>query len=239
MEANLDDVESLVHSVLDECSQADGIWASAKLCSILGQRLDEMNQGPGILRSAFRRDIPVFIPAFTDSEIGLDVAIWAMLKTFRAERREATSLKPEELYSAVPGFNPFLDLQQYARLVTTTEELGIFTIGGGVPRNWAQQVVPYSDTTNQRFGTGMPTARFRYGVRICPEPVHWGGLSGSTYSEGTSWGKFVSPEDGGRYAEVFADATVVLPLLMRAVFEQLDRLPVPKTQHKPPDSNWQ
>jgi len=30
--------------------------------------------------------------------------------------------------------------------------------------------------------------RFSYGVRICPEPVHWGGLSGCTYSEGVSWG---------------------------------------------------
>ena len=49
-----------------------------------------------------------------------------------------------------------------------------------------------------------------------------GGLSGCTYSEGVSWGKFVSPDEGGRYAEVPADATLVLPLLMKAVFEKLD-----------------
>jgi deoxyhypusine synthase len=52
--------------------------------------------------------------------------------------------------------------------------------------------------------------------------VHWGGLSGCTYSEGVSWGKFVSPHDGGRFAEVYADATVVLPLLMKGVFAELD-----------------
>ncbi|MCX8064056.1 MAG: deoxyhypusine synthase family protein, partial [Candidatus Hydrogenedentes bacterium] len=63
---------------------------------------------------------------------------------------------------------------------------------------------------------------FQYGVRICPEPVHWGGLSGCTYSEGVSWGKFVSYEEGGRYAEVLCDATVVFPLLMKAIFEELD-----------------
>jgi len=43
--------------------------------------------------------------------------------------------------------------------------------------------------------------------------VHWGGLSGSTYTEAVSWGKFVPPEEGGRFAEVFDDATVALPLI--------------------------
>jgi len=52
----------------------------------------------------------------------------------------------------------------------------------------------------------LPLKRYNYGVRICPEPVHWGGLSGSTYTEAVSWGKFVPPEEGGRFAEVFDDA---------------------------------
>jgi len=43
-----------------------------------------------------------------------------------------------------------------------------------------------------------------------------GGLSGSTYPEAVSWGKFVPPEEGGRFAEVFDDATVALPLIVRA-----------------------
>jgi deoxyhypusine synthase len=91
-----------------------------------------------------------------------------------------------------------------------------------VPRNWAQQVGPFIDITNDRVGTAFPAPRFRYAVRICPEPVHWGGLSGCTYSEGVSWGKFVPPSEGGRFAEVYADATIVWALLMKAVFEELD-----------------
>jgi deoxyhypusine synthase len=105
--------------------------------------------------------------------------------------------------------------------VGSATTLGIFTIGGGVPRNWAQQVAPFYDITNHRVGSELTPPRFKYGVRICPEPVHWGGLSGCTYSEGVSWGKFVSPRDGGRFAEVYADATVVWPLLMKGVFEEL------------------
>jgi deoxyhypusine synthase len=54
------------------------------------------------------------------------------------------------------------------------------------------------------------------------EPAYWGGLSGCTYSEGVSWGKFIPPAEGGQFAEVRADATLVLPLLAKALFETLD-----------------
>ena len=116
-------------------------------------------------------------------------------------------------------FNPYQDLQSYARHIIAAPRLGIFTIGGGVPRNWAQQVAPYIDFMADRFGMNQRIPRFQYGVRLCPEPTHWGGLSGSTYAEGISWGKFVPPQEGGRYAEVYADATLVLPLLVQGLLE--------------------
>jgi deoxyhypusine synthase len=146
-----------------------------------------------------------------------------MSRALRAQDAKVGELSSDETFRAVPMFNPFHDLLEYARLIGRAKELAILTIGGGVPRNWAQQVAPFYDITNARVGTNLEAPRFKYGVRICPEPVHWGGLSGCTYSEGVSWGKFVSPAEGGRYAEVYADATVVWPLLMKAVFEELDR----------------
>jgi deoxyhypusine synthase len=48
-------------------------------------------------------------------------------------------------------------------------------------------------------------------------------LSGSPYSEAISWGKFVPPAEGGRFGEVFIDATVGLPLIAAAVLERLDK----------------
>ena len=221
MESNLNGVERLVREVLNTAEPPDGVWSSARLCRALGERLHDMDEGPGILRSAFERDVPVFIPAFTDSEMGLDVCTWAMGRGLPADGREA--LSPGDTFTPVPAFNPFLDLQEYARRIGTAETLGIFTVGGGVPRNWAQQVAPFYDITNDRVGTRLKAPRFRYGVRLCPEPVHWGGLSGCTYSEGVSWGKFVPPSEGGKFAEVAADATTVLPLLVRGLFEELDR----------------
>ncbi|MDW7773678.1 MAG: deoxyhypusine synthase family protein [Desulfobulbaceae bacterium] len=220
MEANLNHVAALVTEVLDSSEPEGGTWSSASFCRAVGRRLDELDHGPGILRSAWRMNVPVFIPAFTDSEMGLDFSTWAMARAV-AGKKGSDAIGAEELFQAVPPYNPFLDLQEYARFIGRAKNLGIFTIGGGVPRNWAQQVAPYYDITSDRLGISIEAPRFRYGVRICPEPDHWGGLSGCTYSEGVSWGKFVPQQEGGRYAEVFADATLVLPLLVKAVFETL------------------
>ena len=219
LESNLNQVEGLVRSVLDKNTPEDGTWSSARFCRATGKALAGLNEGRGILRSSWEQNVPVFIPAFTDSEIGLDFSTWAMKHKLGERASTATA---DELLEAIPNFNPFLDLQEYARLAGAAPRLGIFTIGGGVPRNWAQQVAPYYEIARDRLGADLPQPRFHYGVRVCPEPAHLGGLSGCTYSEGVSWGKFVSPEDGGRYAEVPADATLVLPLLMKAVFEELD-----------------
>ncbi|MEZ6067296.1 MAG: deoxyhypusine synthase family protein [Planctomycetaceae bacterium] len=221
MESNLNEVERIVRTVLEEFEPPGGTWCSSSLCYAIGKKLDELDQGPGVLRSAFRHNVPVFIPAFTDSEIGLDVSTWAMKHALKGT--DPSTLSIEEALQAVPPFNPFLDLQVYARLAGGAKRLGIFTIGGGVPRNWAQQVAPYYDITNHRVGTSLPAPRFKYGVRICPEPVHWGGLSGCTYSEGVSWGKFVPTSEGGRFAEVAVDATAVWPLLLKGLCEELDR----------------
>jgi len=223
MEANLNDISRMVEVVLAEEEPDGGVWSSHLFCNAIGKRLSEQNLGVGILRSAYEKNVPVFIPAFTDSELGLDFstcAIQAALRNHSESQKKSASL--EEVLSSAPTFNPFLDLFAYARRVKEFANLGIFTIGGGVPRNWAQQVGPFIDVTNDRCGTGLEPPRFRYGVRLCPEPVHWGGLSGCTYSEGVSWGKFFSPADGGQFAEVYSDATVILPFLMKAVFERLE-----------------
>jgi deoxyhypusine synthase len=220
MESNLNDVEAVMREVLSKETPPEGIWSSAQLCRALGRELSDLDQGPGILRSAFEKEVPVFIPALTDSEMGLDMAVWAMTLAKPVESGAASTI--DSLFQSVPAFNPFLDLRQYASMIGQTECVGIFTVGGGVPRNWAQQIGPFFDIVSHRLDVELPVPRFQYGVRICPEPVHWGGLSGCNYTEGISWGKFVPPREGGRFAEVYADATLVWPLLIKAVLETLD-----------------
>lgn len=74
MESNLNEVERLLASILASVQAETGGWSSARLCRAIGARLVELDQGPGVLKSAFEQGVPVFIPAFTDSEIGLDVS---------------------------------------------------------------------------------------------------------------------------------------------------------------------
>jgi deoxyhypusine synthase len=205
LEKSLDDAEELVLKVLAK-SQADNALGSHQLCRLLGETLIERGSEQGILQEAFRQGVPVFVPAFTDSELGLDFAMYN--KRVKPDRRMR--------------FDPFADLEEYTTIINKAGTLGIFTVGGGVPRNWAQQVGPYVDAMQRReVIQRQEPVKFRYGVRICPEPVHWGGLSGCTYAEGVSWGKFVSPKEGGRWAEVLCDATIALPLLVLAVRERL------------------
>ncbi len=215
MEANLNYVEDFTGRALDRL-EGKGELSSEIICRTLGEVLSEDPHSNGVLRSAFLKQVPVYVPAFTDSELGLDLATWAMKK---AQNRGVKG--PDALMANVPHFNPFLDLASYARFALSAKRLGIFTIGGGVPRNWAQEVGPFVDITNHRLGLDLHAPRYQYAVRICPEPTHWGGLSGCTYSEGVSWGKFVPEAEGGRFAEVYADATTVWPLLIKAVLEEM------------------
>jgi deoxyhypusine synthase len=219
MEANLVSANRLISEVLEAYD-----WSrpacSRELHRAIGKRLFEAGQMPSILGCAYRREVPVYVPAYTDSELGLDLA-----KHFlRANVQTGKGQDFDKFFAAVPPFNPFLDLHDYTKRILESKRLGIVTIGGGVPRNWAQQVGPFVDALNMRLGCNFQVPRFHYAVRICPEPAHWGGLSGCTYSEGVSWGKFVSREEGGRHAEVHCDATIAWPLLVKAVLEKREKV---------------
>ncbi len=207
-ERNLDDVEAVVFEVLEQWDPKE-VLCSWRLNRAIGEHLEKTDAGRGILRSAAEKNVPVFVPAFTDSELGLDVALAnrIRMRDGRAQLR----------------YDPYLDLEHFTETLLAQKKLGIFTIGGGVPRNWAQQFGPYVELRRRRAGEDVPLKRYHYGLRICPEPVYWGGLSGSPYSEAVSWGKFVPPAEGGKFGEVFLDATVGLPIIVAAVLERLGK----------------
>jgi deoxyhypusine synthase len=206
-ETNLDDVEQVMAEVLGSWDHSE-VMCSYKLNHAIGEFLAKRSKEQrGILKSAYEKGVPVFVPAFTDSELGLDVALHNRMREGSGRHKIR--------------YDPFEDLEHFASTLLRQTRLGIFTIGGGVPRNWSQQFGPFIELRHRRMGENLPLKRYHYGLRICPEPVHWGGLSGSPYSEAISWGKFVPPSEGGRFGEVFVDATVGLPLIVAALFERL------------------
>jgi len=207
-EQNLDDVEQVIFQVLEEWNPAE-VLCSYKFNHAIGAYLAKHAKDQrGILKSAYEKGVPVFVPAFTDSELGLDVALTNRMREGAGRHKLR--------------YDPFEDLEHFASTLLRQKRLGIFTIGGGVPRNWSQQFGPFIELRHRRMGENVPLKRYHYGVRICPEPVYWGGLSGSPYAEAISWGKFVPPAEGGRFGEVFVDATVGLPLIVAAVLERLN-----------------
>ncbi len=213
LEQNLDDTEKIMAKILGSVPENEhGLpetLCSHKLNRRIGEYLARHTKGRGPLRSAFEHDVPIYVPAFTDSELGLDYGT-------NNHRRRLAGKGP------IP-YDPFLDLEDFRTRIDSHETWGIFTIGGGVPRNWAQQVAPYIDILGKRLPEmRRPLRRYRYAVRICPEPVHWGGLSGCDYSESVSWGKIVPRSEGGRWAEVKDDATIAWPLIVKAVMERVD-----------------
>jgi deoxyhypusine synthase len=207
-ETNLDDVEQVMFQILSQWDEKETV-CSYKLNQVIGRHLSKNVKERGILKSAYEKGVPVFVPAFTDSELGLDFAL--------ANRARIRDQQP------TLRFDPFLDLEHFANTLLKQKRLGIFTIGGGVPRNWSQQFGPFIELRHRQLGEDVPLKRYHYGLRICPEPVYWGGLSGSPYSEAVSWGKFVPPAEGGMFGEVFVDATIGLPLIVAAVLERLDK----------------
>ena len=212
-EQNLDDVERVMHAVFSAWDSNE-VMCSYKLNRAIGAHLAKTaKRERGILKSAYEHNVPVFVPAFSDSELGLDYAL--------TNRERDKQGKPRF------RFDPFADLEHFAATLLAQKRLGIFTIGGGVPRNWSQQFGPFIELRHRRGGEDLPLKRYHYGLRICPEPVYWGGLSGSPYSEAVSWGKFVPPAEGGKFGEVFVDATVGLPLIVAAVLERLNKRKAP------------
>ena len=190
---------------------------SMQFCNRLGKlMIQKYPREINILASAFTKDVPVYIPAFTDAELSLDLGI------IHLKKQNISMKNPFDNINLLP-FNPFSDLMDFAkRIHLHTGKLAIFTLGGGVPRNWAQQVAPLIDILVQR-GYEIPRRIYSRGVRICPEPVHWGGLSGCTYREGVSWGKFLPESKGGQYAEIHSEISGVFPLLIKAIFQKMDR----------------
>jgi deoxyhypusine synthase len=202
-ETNLDTVEEVIGEVIDNLDGKQMLSPTA-LNRLIGKYLAQHYPNErGILKSAYLKKVPVFVPAFVDSELGNDIYIHNMKR--RRQRKKPILMDLER------------DSKELIKIVTGAKRFGIFSIGGGVPRNNVQNVAPLIEIINERLGPTYPNRRFSYGVRICPDKPHFGHLSGCTYSENESWRK---ADKNGTYAEMLADATQVWPFLIKYLMEK-------------------
>ncbi|HSD12267.1 MAG TPA: deoxyhypusine synthase family protein [Patescibacteria group bacterium] len=207
-ETNFDHIDDIMQEVLGTFSGDEPI-SPRILHAAIGKYLVERHPDQrAILASAFRMGVPVFVPAFVDSELGNDVFVTNRQRELEGKRRVTMDLE--------------LDSAELIRLMTGAEHAAIWTFGGGVPRNWTQNVSPLLEIHNARLaelGLELPVRKFRYGCKVCPDRPHFGHLSGCTYEEGKSWRKF---DLDGMFAEIHGDATQVWPILVKHVMDWQD-----------------
>ena len=91
-------------------------------------------------------------------------------------------------------------------ILYNSKKSGIIELGGGVPKNTAQQTGPLLDQILRRDSGGQD-----YIIQITDARPDTGGLSGATLQEGKSWGKVHDAHND--VITVYADSTIAFPIL--------------------------
>src|SRR5262249_51919146 len=120
-ESNLDTVEEVVGKVIEQLDGSSAISPTVLNKLIVKYLSENYPNERGILKSAYLRGVPVFVPAFVDSELGNDLYIHNLKRVRRRKKPILIDLEQ--------------DSKKLIELVTKSKRFGIFTIGGGVPRN--------------------------------------------------------------------------------------------------------
>ena len=166
-------------------------YSSRELLAEFGRYLDE-NGGPkcadSILYEAYKKDVPIFCPAFSDCSAG-----FGLVHHLHSRQGEATV--------SWDGGKDFYELTQ---LKINTKETGLFMVGGGVPKNFAQDIVVAAEVL------GHDAPMHKYAIQVTVADVRDGALSSSTLKEASSWGKV----DTVYEQMVFSEATLAFPLIV-------------------------
>jgi len=165
------------------------VYSSREFLECLAGELDD---DESILCTAAREGVPVFCPALCDSGIGI------ALTHHYVRSGDGPRLMIDQIRDN-------FEILQIKRDAVRT---GAVFIGGGVPKNYIQQLTPMLDVFSVQ-GQGHS-----YFIQITTEDPKYGGLSGCTAAEAESWGKVTGE---GAAATAYVDATIALPLVAGAV----------------------
>jgi len=143
-----------------------------------------------LVKLAYEHDVPIFCPAFTDSSAG-----------FGLVKHQVDAMKRGGHYMTLDSIADFRELTDIKIKAGTT---GLLMIGGGVPKNFAQDTVVCAEILGHE-----DVEVHKYAVQITVADVRDGACSSSTLQEAASWGKVSTALE----QMVYAEATSVLPLL--------------------------
>jgi deoxyhypusine synthase len=190
--------DETTHIIAD--SLAPRPYSSREFIREMGAYLEKHGKTPekggvdSIVLAAYQKDVPIFVPAFSDCSAGFGLVA----------HRHARSGKPTVSIDSAKDFHELTQL----KIVNPTT--GLLMIGGGVPKNFAQDIVVAAEIL------GVDAPMHKYAVQITVADVRDGALSSSTLKEASSWGKV----DTTFEQMVFSEATIALPLIAGYAYQK-------------------
>jgi len=147
-----------------------------------------------IVLAAYENDIPIFCPAFSDCSAGFGLVA----------HQHARGDQPKV---SIDSAKDFYELTQLKIRNPTT---GLLMVGGGVPKNFAQDIVVAAEIL------GIDAPMHKYAIQVTVADTRDGALSGSTLKEASSWGKV----DTVFEQMVYSEATLAMPLICGYAYHQ-------------------
>ncbi len=177
-------------------------FTTAEFANWMGEYSKKHSKHPerSFVVSAYDYDVPLYISTLKDSSLALDLA-------------------PLRLSNKPFALDFVREIIEQAAILYNSKKAGIVEIGGGVPKNTAQQTGPLLD---QILGLGHGGQN--YIIQITDARPDTGGLSGATLQEGKSWGKVKDSHED--VIVVYADATIAFPVMcLYALSKEKSRKP--------------
>ena len=166
-------------------SSREFIWEMGKYLTENAKKADSLVQ------LAYESDLPIFCPAFSDSSAGFGLV--------------KHQVENEGSHVSIDSVKDFRELTE---IKLRSPVSGLFMIGGGVPKNFAQDTVVCAEVL------GHEVDMHKYAVQITVADARDGACSSSTLKEANSWGKV----DMQNEQMVYAEATSVLPLIASYIY---------------------
>ena len=185
-EEQLQECDKAIQKIADSLearpySSREFIWEMGKYLKNGGAKKKE-----SLVQMAYENNVPIFCPAFSDSSAGFGLVLH--------------QVKHPDKHMSIDSVKDFYELTQIKMKAPTS---GLLMIGGGVPKNFAQDTVVCAEVL------GKEVPMHKYAIQITVADVRDGACSSSTLKEASSWGKV----DTTYEQMVYAEATSVLPLL--------------------------
>jgi|TARA_B110000967_G_C18856889_1_gene547758 deoxyhypusine synthase len=146
-----------------------------------------------LIELAYDHDVPIFCPAFTDSSAGFGLVI-----------------HQEENPNSHITIDSIREFRELTEIKLQSKQSGLLMIGGGVPKNFAQDTVVCAELL------GKKAEMHKYAIQITVADTRDGACSSSTLKEASSWGKVSVTKE----QMVFAEATSVLPLIVSDAYHR-------------------